>query len=124
MVKNILLPNSTVIEQSVLAQLEQDVGIETLAKLLQLFITELITLNSRLDEAITNTDVAQIIDVAHILKNSAALYGATPLALLSKQLHDAESLSVKQYLSSALLIQTSIKKTTGCYQGLANRIGC
>lgn len=117
---NTILIDSTVTDKAVLAQLEQDIGTETLIKLIQLFIHELTTMNSRLTGAIAQSNIDEIHEVVHVLKNSAALYGAIPLATLAQQLHDAAAISIQQHLSAALVIQQSIDKSRNAYQGLAN----
>lgn len=116
------LLDSSVTDHAVLAQLEQDVGIETLAKLIHLFISELNIMKTRLNDAITQSNIDEIQDVVHVLKNSAALYGAMPLAALARQLHDSEVISVQQHLSAALVIQQNIDKSRNAYQDLVNRI--
>ena len=110
------------IDHSVLMQLEQDVGIATLARLMQLFVTELINLHELLSDAIKKSNIEEIQHVVHILKNSAAQFGAMPLAILAKELHDSTSISTEQQLSAAFVVLQNIEKSRLSYQELVNKL--
>lgn len=116
------LLNESVIDHSVVMQLEKDVGVATLARLMQLFITELTNLNERLSDAITKSNIDEIQGVVHILKNSAAQFGAMPLAILAKELHDSTSISTEQQLSAAFVVLQNIERSRLSYQNLVNKI--
>lgn len=116
------LLNESVIDHSVLMQLEKDVGVATLARLMQLFITELTNLHERLSDAITKSNIDEIQGVVHILKNSAAQFGAMPLAMLSQKLHDTANITPEQQLSEASIVLQSIEKSRISYQNLVNKI--
>jgi two-component system, phosphorelay protein LuxU len=116
------LLNSAVSDHSVLMQLEQDVGMETLNQLIHLFVSELATLDQRLCDAIAQANTKEIQEVVHILKNSAALFGAMPLATLAEQLHGAHSLNATVHLAAAETIRQSIAISRDAYQRLAERI--
>ena len=116
------LLNESVIDHSVVMQLEKDVGVATLARLMQLFITELTNLNERLSDAITKSNIDEIQGVVHILKNSAAQFGAMPLAILAKELHDSTSISTEQQLSAAFVVLQNIEKSRLSYQELVNKL--
>jgi two-component system, phosphorelay protein LuxU len=115
------LLNSDISDHRVLVQLAHDVGMETLETLIQLFIGELATLNARLSEAITQSDINEIQQVVHILKNSAALFGAMPLAMLAEQLHGTQSLSEAQQFAAAQTIQQNIAASRNAYLQLVTR---
>ncbi len=80
--------DNTITQAHVLAQLEQDVGSLTLVRLVNLFINELEEMRVRLKNTIDEQGEDNIKDIMHVLKNSAALYGALTLAALASQLHD------------------------------------
>ncbi|WP_372761987.1 Hpt domain-containing protein [Pseudoalteromonas sp.] len=113
--------NSDISDQRVLVQLAQDVGMETLETLIQLFIGELATLSARLSDAITHSNTKEIQQVVHVLKNSAALFGAMPLAILAEQLHGTQSLSEAQQFAAAQTIQQKIAASRNAYQQLVTR---
>lgn len=116
------LLNSHMLDYSVLVNLAQEVGMETLETLMQLFIAELTTLNERLTDAINQSDINEIQAVLHILKNSAGLFGAVPLATLVEQLHGTQLLSTTQQLASARVIQHNIETSRNVYLQLVTRI--
>ncbi|MBQ4798210.1 Hpt domain-containing protein [Pseudoalteromonas sp. MMG006] len=115
--------DKSITELNVLAQLEKDVGVEVLAKLIKLFIDELITMSEQIKIAIDNEDTVKIKEITHILKNSAALYGAAPLAALATQLHDSPPATTAENLHLALIIQHNLDKTHDAYQIIINNIG-
>ncbi|MGB1290842.1 MAG: Hpt domain-containing protein [Pseudoalteromonas sp.] len=110
------------IDHSVLMQLEQDVGIATLARLMQLFVTELINLHELLSDAIKKSNIEEIQHVVHILKNSAAQFGAMPLAILAQNLHDTENIPPEQQIIDASIVLKSIEKSRLSYQELVNKL--
>ncbi|MEL0647170.1 Hpt domain-containing protein [Pseudoalteromonas agarivorans] len=115
--------DKSITELNVLAQLEKDVGVEVLAKLIKLFIDELVTMREQIKIAIDNEDTVKIKEITHVLKNSAALYGAAPLAALATQLHDSPPATTAENLQLALIIQHNLDKTHDAYQIIINNIG-
>jgi len=115
--------DKSITELNVLAQLEKDVGVEVLAKLIKLFIDELVTMREQIKIAIDNEDTVKIKEITHVLKNSAALYGAAPLAALATQLHDSPPATTAENLHLALIIQHNLDKTHDAYQIIINNIG-
>jgi len=115
--------DKSITELNVLAQLEKDVGVEVLAKLIKLFIDELVTMREQIKIAINNEDTVKIKEITHVLKNSAALYGAAPLAALATQLHDSPPATTAENLHLALIIQHNLDKTHDAYQIIINNIG-
>ena len=113
--------DKSITELNVLTQLEKDVGINVLARLINLFIDELVTMANQLDTAITREDIIKIKEVMHVLKNSAALYGAAPLAALATQLHDSPP-TTEENLHAALVIKHNLDKTRDAYQIMSNSI--
>ncbi|WP_027874651.1 response regulator [Spongiibacter marinus] len=73
---------------SALEQLYVDLGEESASRLLGLFVQELAQLRDRLLTARDRGDETEILAVAHILKNSAAMYGAASLAELALRIND------------------------------------
>jgi len=61
--------DKSITELNVLIQLEKDVGISVLARLVNLFIDELVTMANQLDTAINNADIIKIREIMHVLKN-------------------------------------------------------
>ncbi|MEL0633247.1 Hpt domain-containing protein [Pseudoalteromonas carrageenovora] len=115
--------DKSITELNVLAQLEKDVGVEVLAKLIKLFIDELVTMREQIKIAIDNEDTVKIKEITHVLKNSAALYGAAPLAALATQLHDSPPATTAENLHLALIIQHNLDKTHDAYQIIIHNIG-
>ena len=93
--------DNTITQAHVLAQLEQDVGSLTLVRLVNLFINELEEMRVRLKNAIDEQDEDNIKDIMHVLKNSAALYGALTLAALASQLHDYPPVTIEENIHAA-----------------------
>ncbi|GEB69463.1 MULTISPECIES: Hpt domain-containing protein [Pseudoalteromonas] len=114
--------DKSITELHVLAQLEKDVGIEVLAKLIKLFIDELVTMRDQIKTAIDNEDTVKVKEITHVLKNSAALYGAAPLAALATQLHDSPPATTSENIHLALIIQHNLDKTRDAYQVIINNI--
>ncbi len=73
---------------SVLDQLYADLGTASASRLLGLFVDELNQMCERLAAARDSGNEAELLAVAHILKNSAALYGAQALADLAQQVNE------------------------------------
>ncbi|MBH0029165.1 Hpt domain-containing protein [Pseudoalteromonas sp. SWN29] len=114
--------DKSITELNVLTQLEKDVGTTVLARLINLFIDELVTMANQLDTAISSENIIKIKEVMHVLKNSAALYGASPLAALATQLHDSPPLTTEENLHAALVIKHNLDKTRDAYQIMSNSI--
>ena len=114
--------DNTITQAHVLAQLEQDVGSLTLVRLVNLFINELEEMRVRLKNAIDEQDEDNIKDIMHVLKNSAALYGALSLAALASQLHDYPPVTIEENIHAAQIVQHNLEKTHAAYQVIANNI--
>ncbi|AZN32166.1 Hpt domain-containing protein [Pseudoalteromonas sp. Xi13] len=114
--------DNSITQSHVLAQLEQDVGSLTLVRLVNLFINELEEMLTRLDAAIEEKNVDKIKEIMHVLKNSAALYGAMTLAALASQLHDSPPVNTKENISAAQIVQHNLEKTHDAYQLMAKNI--
>lgn len=76
-------------DEEVLTDLRTHVGDETYLRLIGLFLAELERSRVGVNQAIMEKNTEQLHDIAHILKNSAALYGASSLAKISLTIHDA-----------------------------------
>ncbi|MDC9496078.1 MULTISPECIES: Hpt domain-containing protein [unclassified Pseudoalteromonas] len=114
--------DNTITQAHVLAQLEQDVGSLTLVRLVNLFINELEEMRVRLKNAVDEQDEDNIKDIMHVLKNSAALYGALTLAALASQLHDYPPVTIEENIHAAQIVQHNLEKTHAAYQVIANNI--
>lgn len=114
--------DNTITQAHVLVQLEQDVGSLTLVRLVNLFINELEEMRVRLKNAIDEQDEDNIKDIMHVLKNSAALYGALTLAALASQLHDYPPVTIEENIHAAQIVQHNLEKTHAAYQVIANNI--
>lgn len=114
--------DNSITQSHVLARLEQDVGSLTLVRLVNLFINELEEMLTRLDAAIEEQNVDKIKEIMHVLKNSAALYGAMTLAALASQLHDSPPVNIKENISAAQIVQHNLEKTHDAYQLMAKNI--
>jgi CheY-like chemotaxis protein len=76
------------IDTDVVAQLYADLGDEVGQKLIGMFVTELLQMQARISNALEDNNVDEYLAVAHILKNSAALYGAKKLASFARDLNE------------------------------------
>jgi HPt (histidine-containing phosphotransfer) domain-containing protein len=114
--------DKTITDPQILTQLEKDVGLETITRLINLFIDELVVMTTELSNAIEKNDISKIKDITHVLKNSAALYGATPLAALATQLHDFPPIIEQENLNLATIIQHNLNKTRHAYQVMVQNI--
>jgi HPt (histidine-containing phosphotransfer) domain-containing protein len=70
--------------------LRTDLGSETFIQLLGLFEVELVQMQQRFLESMNSQDHKDILDATHILKNTAALYGAQRLAFCANRLHSTK----------------------------------
>ncbi|WP_338363821.1 Hpt domain-containing protein [uncultured Pseudoalteromonas sp.] len=114
--------DKTITQIHVLTQLEQDVGSVTLSRLVNLFIDELEEMKGRLENAIVEQDEENIKEIMHVLKNSAALYGALTLAALASQLHDYPPVTIEEKIHAAQNVHHNLEKTHAAYQVIANSI--
>ncbi|ETX09543.1 hypothetical protein MUS1_06835 [Marinomonas ushuaiensis DSM 15871] len=76
------------IDENIIQNMVKDLGEETSHKLLGFFIVELNESLISLENAFAISDVEKIESITHILKNSAALYGASSVATVSKEIND------------------------------------
>lgn len=81
----------TLSDEDVLTDLRTHVGEDTYLRLIGLFLAELERSKIGMNQAIREKNTEQLHDIAHILKNSAALYGAISLAQISLTIHDAST---------------------------------
>ena len=114
--------DNTITQAHVLAQLEQDVGSLTLVRLVNLLFNELEEMRVRLKNAIDEQGEDNIKDIMHVLKNSAALYGALTLAALASKLHDYHPVTIDENIHAAQIVQHNLEKTHAAYQVIANNI--
>lgn len=73
----------------------------TVARLFGLFIDELSVLSARLSTAIDHNSETEVMAVAHILKNSAELYGAKHLSCLARYINEAPPSGREQIIELA-----------------------
>jgi CheY-like chemotaxis protein len=93
------------LNESSLRQLTIDLGASTALHLLNLFNSELQSMIDRLACASKNNDKKEILAVAHILKNSASLYGADLLAAESQSLNETTNTDLNSILLAGRLLQ-------------------
>lgn len=103
--------DEAIMDAAVLELMAADLGAEGAAKLLGIFAAELSELGERLNQALVVGDGEAIIAVAHIWKNSAALYGARPLAELAAELNDAGAQVDKDFVEKAQALQDLGRQT-------------
>jgi len=78
------------IDPQVASALQADLGSASV-RLYGLFADELDSLLVRLETSVNNKDRAELLAVTHILKNSAALYGALALADLARDINESDA---------------------------------
>lgn len=93
------------LNESCLGELTVDLGLTTALHLLNLFNTELQAMIDRLACASKNNDEKEILAVAHILKNSAKLYGADLLAAEAQSLNETTKADMNSILLEGRLLQ-------------------
>lgn len=98
-------------DDAVLALMAEDLGPEGVKKLLGIFASELRDLGERLAQGIAADDGQAIIKVAHIWKNSAALYGAMPLADLAAEINDGGARVDSKFFEKARALQELGRQT-------------
>lgn len=81
------------IDDKAIQTISDDLGVEVCSQLLQLFMTELQQLLDEIRLAIEQQNATAILRAVHILKNSAALYGANTLAFIASEIHNDPTLS-------------------------------
>ena len=99
------------IDQSVIKQMTTDLGKDTCLTLINLFIDEMTTLNNKLIHAFNPIDVEAIGDITHIVKNSAALYGAMPLAAKANEINYKLTISHDPITASDHIILSLMENT-------------
>ena len=88
-----------ILDQVTLDTLQDDLGEATAKRLLGLFAKELAELSQRLASDPGNVD--DVTAVSHILKNSAALYGATELANKAREINEHTQLTAENAAQAA-----------------------
>tara|TARA_R110001583_G_scaffold167935_2_gene320730 strand:+ start:5904 stop:6251 length:348 start_codon:yes stop_codon:yes gene_type:complete len=106
---------NSLIDESVIEQMKDDLDDETCNKLIVLFIEETTSLLADLEKAFDVVDLTTIESVTHILKNSAALYGAVSVATVAKEINDRLSSPSKLITSEDSQLLALIKKTLKVY---------
>lgn len=89
---------SGVISRDKAQSLTADLGDESAKMLYGLFRQELIDLGGRLEQALSASDAGEINAVSHILKNSAAMYGAHQVADAARHLNEADNIAMSEQL--------------------------
>lgn len=102
---------SELIDQSVIEQMTADLGKETCLTLINLFIDEMTTLNGKLITAFNPLNTEAISDITHIVKNSAALYGAMPLAAKANEINHKLTISHDPITASDYIILSLMENT-------------
>lgn len=74
------------LHESVLEQLEEDLGTDVVVQLIESFLTDTSDRVNRIVEAAKELDLAMVQDEAHSLKSSSGSFGAMPLHEFAKQL--------------------------------------
>ncbi len=80
--------SSSSIDGDVVEKLFADLGDEVGLRLLAMFVEELLQMSVRITEAMKSDNAEEYLAVSHILKNSAALYGAEELANFARDLNE------------------------------------
>ncbi len=103
-----------ILDQSTLDTLQDDLGEATAKRLLGLFAKELAELTQRLASDPGNAD--DVSAVSHILKNSAALYGATELANTAREINEQTQLTRDNAAQAAALLCKLSEQTLSSVQ--------
>ncbi|WP_025563346.1 Hpt domain-containing protein [Psychromonas sp. SP041] len=109
------------IDENVIEQMKDDLDDETCHKLIGLFIEETTSLLADLEKAFEVMDLPTIESVTHILKNSAALYGAVSVAIAAKDINDRLSSPSKMITREDSQLLALINKTLKVYNSKYNK---
>ena len=104
------------LDEIVIQTMSNDVGADTCQQLSLLFIRELEQLLQKISLAIEQQQVSDLIDAVHILKNSAALYGAARLASIAYEIHEDTSHTPAQLLQRSGVLVDIARQTLLLYQ--------
>ncbi|MBA6289265.1 Hpt domain-containing protein [Colwellia sp. MB3u-4] len=99
------------IDQSIIKQMTTDLGQETCFRLVQLFIDEMTDLHSKLNSAFNSENTNAIGDITHIIKNSAALYGAMQLSDKATEINNRLTIFNQPLVSSDNIILSLMANT-------------
>lgn len=102
--------SSTSIDENVVSQLFSDLGDEVGQRLIGMFVEELLQMSVRITQALKNDNTEEYLAVAHILKNSATLYGATDLASFARQLNEDTELFAGDLSAAARMLLERINE--------------
>ncbi len=116
-VKNTTPP---IMQHGTMAQLKADLGEGTYQHLLGLFVDELTQLNCKLKMAVEHQQFKDINDATHILKNTAALYGAERLSTSASLVYQLKS--NQQYIAQTQQLIDIINDTLTEYKAHINSI--
>jgi HPt (histidine-containing phosphotransfer) domain-containing protein len=106
---------SHLIDESVIQQMRSDLGEATCHTLIGLFIDELTTSLDNLAKAFDMANLQRIEDITHILKNSAALYGAIAVATLATEINDRLCIANGNLIETDSTILALIRQTLELY---------
>lgn len=110
--------SSELINETVIKEMSDELGVDVCEMLIDVFVEELQDMMKRQEQALLNEDRMEIIAVAHILKNSAAQYGATRLAELACAIHDFPKSDNNLLLADTKDMLITSQKTKNLYQTL------
>lgn len=81
-------PGSQWLDDQVLLDLSVDAGIEDISPLIDIFIDELLLRQSLIKDAIENQSLSVLAQEVHVLKSTAATFGAKPLRAFATECND------------------------------------
>ncbi|NKI19357.1 response regulator [Spongiibacter sp. KMU-166] len=112
-------PTTYRLDADVIRQMQSDLDAEVVDRLFGLFADELQALAARMAAALDHNDDKEVHAVVHILKNTAALYGAKELADLARQLDESPPADGKQFLVAGEKVLHVTKETWKCAKELS-----
>ncbi|MBB3047021.1 CheY-like chemotaxis protein [Litorivivens lipolytica] len=104
-------PTQSQLDFDTLQTLKDDLGEDTASRLLVLFSKELEELLKRLEQSTTDHHRHNLRAVSHILKNSAALYGAHILADFARSLYDNPPLTTDEESRAIRMLASCCRNT-------------
>lgn len=106
------------IDKHVLDKMKTDLGEETFVKLQTLFIEEMTEFYEKLQSAFIQNNTKTVDDVTHILKNTAALYGAIAVEKKAREINERLNLgeeSTRIIAKNDIQLLTLIERTLQRY---------
>jgi len=103
-------------DENVIQNMVSDLGEQTAYQLVGFFIDEIASFSIELESAFKSMNLQKIESITHILKNSAALYGATSLSAMALSINNRLCTSLKHFSDTDIQLLDIINQTLKLYK--------